>query len=104
GVSVLISSRASHPALNKSGTGELFSYEVEEGAFWGNLFAGTPRLYACHYGPNQAYARSLLRDCAAGHVAADGGEIQECGIIDIVGDCRELCEARHPNGIYHQSC
>lgn len=103
GVSVTISSRASHPGLNKSGTPEIALYDMEEGAFWGNLFVGSPRLYACNYGPNKGYARSLLRDCAAGHLNELLQE-ESCGMIEIVGDCQLHCDPLHPNGVYRSNC
>jgi hypothetical protein len=103
GAPVAISSRAQHPALNKAETAELSLYPNEEGAFWGNLFADPPRLYACDHGPNNDHSRDLLRECAAGHVV-EPWSIEECGIIDIVGRCDLVCEPLHPNGVYHPSC
>lgn len=103
GISVTISSRASHPALNKAGTPEIASHDMEEGAFWGDLFADTPRLYACNYGPNKSHSRSQLRDCAAGHLNELLQE-ENCGMIQIVGDCESHCDPLHPNGVYRPSC
>lgn len=103
GVSVTISSRASHPVLNNTGAPEIASFDMEEGAFWGDLFVDSPRLYACNYGPNKDYARSQLRDCAAGHLNEQVQE-ESCGMIRIVGDCRDRCDALHPNGVYRSNC
>ncbi|HSN97861.1 MAG TPA: hypothetical protein VLS89_06170 [Candidatus Nanopelagicales bacterium] len=103
GTSVLISSRASHNALKKSGTEELITYTREEGAFWGNLFANSPRLFSCHHTLNREYSRSKLRDCAAGHVT-NSSTVVPCGMIEIVGDCSTSCEPLHPTGLYRSSC
>ena len=67
------------------------------------IFAAKPRAYACFYGPNQPYSRAQLRDCAAGHVEADG-TISECGIIEIVGPCEKHCQPFKGQGDYYPSC
>jgi hypothetical protein len=103
GVSIMISSRASHPSLNKAGMPEMAAYTNNEGAFWGNVFSSTPHAYACFYGPNQDYSRSQQRDCAAGHLQADGS-IAECGIIQIVGACEKQCQSLNMVGQYYSSC
>lgn len=103
GIPVTISSRASHPALNKAGTPELTSHDMEEGAFWGDLFDDNPWLCACNYGPNRDHARSLLRDCAAGHLN-EAQQVERCGMIQIVGDCQEHCDPLQPDGHYRPSC
>ncbi|MCK6590445.1 MAG: hypothetical protein HUU21_14030 [Polyangiaceae bacterium] len=103
GVPVMISVRGKHPGLHKPDPSELTTYAMEEGAFWGNLFSSTPRLFACYYGPNADYARSQLRDCAAGHVEPNGG-ISECGIVEIVGACEDVCQSLHNSGKYRPKC
>jgi hypothetical protein len=103
GVTVMISSRGSHPALHKSDPSETKAYTMIEGAFWGNVFAAKPRAYACFYGPNRPYSRAQRRDCAAGHVEADG-TISECGIIEIVGPCEAQCQPFKGQGQYYPSC
>jgi hypothetical protein len=102
GVPVMISTRARAPSLAEPSAEELAAYPNEEGAFWGNLFASTPKLYACHASANVAYARSLQRDCAAGHV--DGQNVVECGIIEIVGSCEDSCDPLKSSGQYHRHC
>jgi len=104
GVSVMISSRGSHSGLKKSDTSELTLYPMEEGAFWGNLFAQTPLAHTCYYTPNKDHSRSLLRDCAAGHLDPDLGIVEECGLLGIVGDCGTYCDPLHPSGLYHANC
>ncbi len=89
GVSVTISMRGPHSNLS-AGLTEQLAYPTREGAFWGNLFASTPALYACHIGSNIDFSRSRMRDCAAGHLEDE--VITPCGMIQIVGDCRDVCD------------
>jgi hypothetical protein len=103
GTSVNISARSSHPALKLADSNEKLSFPFEEGAFWGNLFAPTPWLKACHYGPNISHSRKGLRDCAAGHQGADGNG-QECGMIDIVGSCDIACDSLDTSGWFRPIC
>lgn len=103
GSSVIISSRASHPVLDKTGSAELSTYTRQEGAFWGNLFTASPYLHACYYEPNRSYARTMLRECAAGHLDADG-RVLECGIIRILGACEDHCLPLNPRGMYYPTC
>jgi hypothetical protein len=71
---------------------ELLSYTYTEGAFWGNLFAPSPHLHACYDPQNTTHARSALRDCANGHLD-ESGKPQDCGMIDVVGPCSDVCAA-----------
>jgi hypothetical protein len=103
GVPVNISARGAHPAVKQSGIDEKYTYPREEGAFWGNLFAPTPWLKACHFGPNVTRSRELLRDCAAGHLGPNGS-IQECGIIGIVGSCDTACDSLDTSNLFHPKC
>jgi hypothetical protein len=102
GVSVTISSRGGNAALNPVHSREAKQYAVREGAFWGDLFAATPALFACNVPANAVHARSLQRDCAAGHLGSLG-ETEECGIIAIVGACDDVCGPT-TNAGYHVSC
>ena len=102
GVPVTLSTRARAASLAAPTAQEIATYPNEEGAFWGNLFAPTPKLYACHAAANVSYARSLQRDCAAGHV--DGQDVVECGIIEIVGTCEDSCDPLTTSGQYHPRC
>ncbi|WP_437589634.1 hypothetical protein [Sorangium sp. So ce1000] len=103
GVSVTISSRGSHPAIDKTDTPELSTYTQMEGAFWGNLFAPSPYLNACYDEANRSHARSLLRDCAAGHLDS-GGAVQQCGMLSIRGTCTSYCQQLNTRGMYYPSC
>ncbi|WP_437586052.1 hypothetical protein [Sorangium sp. So ce1000] len=105
GVRVMISSRGPTKAINKQNTPELSTFTKEEGVFWGNIYASSPALYACHVPDNDASSRAALRDCAAGHINETTGSIQPCGTIRILGPCATYCDPIAPkNGIYHPSC
>ncbi|WP_437755557.1 hypothetical protein [Sorangium sp. So ce1389] len=101
GVSVTISSRGSHQAIDKTGAPELSTYTRQEGAFWGNLFDPSPYLHACH--DDADHARSVSRACAAGHLD-EGGDVEECGMIHIVGPCDSHCLPLNQRGMYYPSC
>ncbi len=105
GVSVVLSSRGSNPAINSEGLNETVRYLPEEGAFWGNLFTATPAVFACNNSLGKGYARAHLRVCAAGRPDADGdGEVEECGILHIVGSCATYCQPLDLLGLYHPLC
>ncbi|XYH97663.1 hypothetical protein ACMHYB_59575 [Sorangium sp. So ce1128] len=103
GTSVTISSRGSHPAIDKTGTPELAIYTRMEGAFWGNIFAPSPYLNACYNAANRDYVRSLARECAAGHLDTSGA-VQPCGMISIRGTCDSYCQQLNLRGMYYPSC
>ncbi|XYH95856.1 hypothetical protein ACMHYB_50030 [Sorangium sp. So ce1128] len=104
GISVLISMRsAQNPLRREVGPDELDEYPHIEGAFWGNLFAETPYLRACYNAENVEVAHAARRDCAAGHPDADG-DLEGCGMIEIVGDCEDHCSKLHRSGEYYRNC
>lgn len=103
GVSVTISSRGSHPAIDKTDTPELATYTRMEGAFWGNVFAPSPYLNACYNDANRDHARLLARECAAGHLDGSGAA-QPCGMISIRGTCTSYCQQLNLRGMYYPSC
>jgi len=115
GASVMVSLRSQEDPL-KSLTikTELAQYRYVEGAFFGNLFAATPRLHACYVTDNVEYSRAALRDCAAGHVVfvpsdgdgdGDGDVILEgCGLIQRLGPCSRHCKKLDGGGQYYPSC
>jgi hypothetical protein len=104
GVPVVISMRSKHdPLWIHVLDEERTAYPFLEGAFWGNLFAPTPYLRACHTEANIAHSRAAQRDCAAGHVDTAGG-IETCGIIDIVGTCEEHCKKINVPGQLYWDC
>ena len=103
GVSVPLSARGDTGGLRVTDSVELDSYDWEEGAFWGNLFAVSPRAYSCSYGPNNGHSRWALRDCAAGHFIAQG-ILADCGLIDRLGSCNIYCNPLTSGGMYHPRC
>ena len=100
---VTLSSRGAHAKLRRLGTQERANFPSQEGAFYGNLFLPNPVVYACYDQPNQAHSRSLLRDCAAGHIDSLGDVVQ-CGSVEILGSCADYCEPLDAGGLYHPSC
>lgn len=104
GVTVLISLRSRlDPLRTRVQDPELDAYPHVEGAFFGNLFTATPHVYACHYDPNVSLARSLSRDCAAGHVGADG-QVTGCGGIEILGSCDDWCHNLDNHERWYHDC
>ncbi|WP_234022651.1 hypothetical protein [Sorangium cellulosum] len=105
GVSVNLSMRGSQPSLDLA-SNEGSTYTKREGAFWGNLFSSTPHLRACYDSRFADHARSLKRDCAAGHLAADpatGATVaQACGPIALMGSCSTICDATSDSTYYYR--
>ncbi|MDI1448546.1 hypothetical protein [Polyangium sp. 6x1] len=103
-VPVTISIRSlTEPLKTLTGSQELAQYPDVEGAFWGNLWAPTPFLHACYNDSTVSNSRSWKRDCAVGHLLAGGG-VEECGMIDIVGPCCNVCQTLNSAGQYYPSC
>jgi len=103
GVTVSISLRG-HDGPLATGASEAAAYTWEEGAFWGNLFAPTPALYACHVPADDAHSRATLRDCAAGHVDPDTGAVVPCGMIQLLGSCDDYCLPLMDGDTSHVAC
>jgi hypothetical protein len=82
---------------------ELNAYADIEGAFWGNLWGPGRKIYACYNGSNINNSRAHMRDCAAGHLNSDGS-ISECGIIEIVGECKSVCKKYSHSRGYYERC
>jgi hypothetical protein len=104
GVQVTISVRAVNHVLSTSTSVELSDYDMLEGAFWGNLFSASPSAYACHHAPNVSYSRSVLRDCAVGHLDLATGAVQDCGMIHVLGSCADTCTALASTDMSYSSC
>jgi len=103
GVPVMISVRSLiEPLKTLVSSQELVDYPDVEGAFWGNLFAPSPYLYACYNEKTIANSRANQRDCAAGHLS--GSSTLECGPIHIVGACKSVCQKLNGAGQYYPSC
>src|SRR5262249_23958179 len=103
GMPVMLSSRGVNPALVLTDWDEFLTYTRQEGAFWGNVFAPTPRLYACHVPSNDDNSRAQSRACAAGHLS-DSGVSKDCGIIHVVGACADLCQKPYSWLKYQPQC
>jgi hypothetical protein len=93
GVPVTISVRSGESPLKlHPWDDELVDFPNIEGAFWGNLWdEDGPYINSCYVPANVANSRAQLRDCAAGHVKPNG-TIEECGIINIIGACKDVCK------------
>jgi len=88
---VTISMRAPHGSLSVVSGDELTAYPDVEGAFWGNLWGEGAFIHACYNSETIANSRAHQRDCAVGHLNPDNS-VSECGMIDIVGPCSEVCQ------------
>ncbi|EYF03366.1 Hypothetical protein CAP_5698 [Chondromyces apiculatus DSM 436] len=107
GVEVVVSLRGPHAALAQLSPEEATYYTVREGAFWGNLFAPEPRLWACHEPANVAHAEAADRECAIGHpgTGPNGQTIRTpCGPITPAGACAEICTPVSSAGGFLPSC
>jgi hypothetical protein len=72
--------------------GEAVDYQIQEGAFWGNIFLSTKQMYACNgvqQAANDTYGDLPYRECAE-----DG----RCGFIN-AGLCMDACTVT-TNGEY----
>jgi hypothetical protein len=93
GSTVMVSLRSSSLALAES---EAADYEIEEGAFWGNLFLGAGSWAAACNGVDQAHDDSYgdlpKRECAepSGH-----GGVTSCGFT-YAGLCGSACSTSEP--------
>ena len=86
GEHVLISVRGAHPQLVESVTAEeRQAMPVQEGAFFGNLFADEPIAYVCA-GEGAVNAQEKRRVCTA---ASEPGSVSRCGMI-FVGDRKSV--------------
>ncbi|MDI1478575.1 hypothetical protein [Polyangium sp. y55x31] len=103
GTHVTVSMRSPEAPLKVVDPNELTTYPNIEGAFWGNLWGETPVIHACYNADTIANSRAHFRDCAAGHLNPDNSVV-ECGIIDIVGPCSEVCVPVNPETGAYPSC
>jgi len=104
GVHVTVSIRSGeHPLRLHSNDPELDDFPNIEGAFWGNIFSSNPYINACYQKNNVDNSRALGRDCAAGHLLSDG-TVEECGIINIVGECKNVCKKYSASRGYYEDC
>jgi hypothetical protein len=98
GTSIAISARGAAAGLAAT-TGELASYQLEEGAFWGNAFVdlGAIAPYSCN-GVDQAADDSIgdlpYRQCAQWDGVA-GSQHSPCG-MSYAGLCSDACATTAP--------
>jgi hypothetical protein len=102
GVRVTLSARSPGAKLPISDT-ERTTFTTREGAFFGNLFGTSPAVYSCDDPGQVAAARARYRDCAAGHVNADGS-IVSCSIIQRLGPCSSWCADQNPTDGFFSRC
>jgi hypothetical protein len=108
GVSVEVSLRGAHPRLQASSE-EMAAWDLEEGAFWGNLFSGdTIDWNACRGIDQAAGERGALtdRDCTEPDAGHPG--LTLCGFKD-AGDCgafavHSACTSFEATGTYYVGC
>jgi hypothetical protein len=107
GAHVSLSLRGVSPALATT-PAEAAAYPVREAAFFGNLFASMPAVYAC-YDVMTALAPLEQRVCAAPVL---GSLVYDCGPIQILGPCVQVlglltlgyCTRQDPTYRYFYGC
>jgi len=103
GVAVQLSMRADRPALRDGmDAAELRNYAFEEGAFYGNLFADPPVLYACAgSGGVQSAPTKRLRVCTDAN--ENGTAMNRCG-MEMTGSCAQVCDAHDEHQGFYRGC
>jgi hypothetical protein len=89
GVHVEISIRGK--SLDPPSADEITEYHLQEGAFWGNIFADHPQMFACANETNLQNSYLSLRFCSTGFPIPDESTIS-CGPIRHVGTCDSVCQ------------
>jgi len=87
GVERTISVRGTNPALQTSSS-ERKTYSVDEATYYGDIFNGPVKAYAC-LGPGQTQD---TRVC--------GPSIASCGVVDVLGSCQQLCGPVRSDGSF----
>ncbi len=95
--SVSISARGNYTGYATTST-ELIDYQIEEGAFWGNVFTdqGTLAFYGCNgvdQAANDTYGDLPLRQCAQSDGTSSGNS--PCG-FPYAGLCSAVCSTSSP--------
>jgi hypothetical protein len=112
GVSVMLSSRGTNPALTCTAT-ELATYQTREAAWFGNLFASTPQIYACFDPLSMLPSQLAKRVCAQPDLLKlDLSNLTapyRCGPIEVLGPCQVLvlpgaCSSVDPVERYYYRC
>jgi len=100
GIRVELSMRGPNPLLDSVGVVEASTFTTVEGAFWSETVNGTNGLeaflYSCYQdkaNDDRSLARSVHRDCAAGHLVSNTSTaVVPCGPIQLVGPCSRACQ------------
>jgi hypothetical protein len=115
GVSVMLSSRGTNPALACTGD-EVATYQTREAVWFGNLFTSTPRVYACYDPLSVLPSQMAKRVCAEPDLLKldlnDLPTIYRCGPIEVLGPCTQLlglltvgyCASQDPVARYFYKC
>jgi hypothetical protein len=115
GVSVMLSSRGTHPALACTST-EISTYQTREAVFFGNLFTSTPRVYACYDPLAMLPSQLAKRVCGQPELLRldldDLLSPYDCGPIRVIGPCLQLlglltvgvCASQQPVSRYLYNC
>jgi hypothetical protein len=103
GATVQLSLRGAHPALQKSVTlEESRNFGFQEGAFYGNLFANPPAIYACRGAGGLKRARAKeQRVCT--EASQDDSQTSRCGIV-LTGGCSQACSSRDAQQGFFTHC
>lgn len=98
GRKVFVAMRGAHPNL-RSAAESPDEHTVQEGAFYGNLFAEPPTTYACRGDHPPGSSDALAhRVCAE----RDGSASRtRCGFVDM-GRCSDVCELEASSGYYRR--
>ena len=113
GVSVMLSSRGTHPALSTTPE-ERAMYQTREAVFFGNLFTDTPRVYAC-YDPLSSLPSELANRVCGQALALDLVNLSlayDCGPIAVIGPCAQVlglltlgvCASQNATARYLYNC
>lgn len=81
--------------------GEEEAFVRREGAFFGNLVAGTG-VFACDDDNDLAGSRTVRRRCAAADV--EPGMAGACAPMVFTGRCADLCSRRDPADVEYETC
>jgi hypothetical protein len=115
GVSVVLSSRGTNPALATTAV-ERADYQTREAVWFGNLFTETPLVYACYDPLSMLPAELQDRVCAQPELLdvtlGDLTTVFDCGPIEVIGPCTELlglitvgyCSSEDPTDDYLYDC
>jgi hypothetical protein len=115
GVSVMLSSRGTNPALACSWD-ELATYQTREAVWFGNLFTSTPTVYACYDPLSMLPSQMAKRVCAEPDLLKldlnDLPSTYSCGPIEVIGPCTQVlglltvgyCASQDPVDRYFYNC